>query len=164
LDLILETLGGFFVSVNFFNTACSGRRRCSDINGVNGSDRDSGECTRDFVEEVISCSLGLNQIGRLQRSGSQHHLECTLVHRDVARAHDGSAILHSDFEGLWVTGNKVVTFVLYERVTVSALHAGTVRITTVPARVTLSSVLTLRGGLCLCKGVDRGCEGLDLGH
>jgi hypothetical protein len=86
------------------------------------------------------------------------------VHRDVAGADDGSAVLHSNFEGLWVASDEVVLFILDECVAASAPHARTVRIATVPARVMLSLVLTLQGGLCLHKGVDHGSECLDLGH
>jgi hypothetical protein len=86
------------------------------------------------------------------------------MHRDVAGADDGSAVLHSDFEGLWVAGDEVVALILNERVATSASHAGAVGIAAVPARFTLSSVLTLQRGLGLCKGVDHGGECLDLGH
>jgi hypothetical protein len=164
LDLILETLNGFFILVIFFDATHSGLRRCGDVDGVNGGDGDSGECTRDFVKEIISCSLGLNRISRLQRSGSRHHLKCALMHRDVAGADNSSAVLHSDFEGLWVAGDEVVALVFEEGVATSASHAGAVGIAAVPARFTLSSVLTLRRGLGLREGVDRGGERLDLRH
>jgi hypothetical protein len=86
------------------------------------------------------------------------------MHRDVAGTDNGSAVLHSDFEGLGVTGYEVVALILDERVAASASHAGTVRVAAVPARVALSAVLTLRRGLCLGEGVDRGGECLDLRH
>jgi hypothetical protein len=139
LDLIFERLDGFFVFVDF-NVAHGGLRRCSDINSV---DSCGGECTWNFVEEIIPSSLVLNWIGMLQRSGSWHHLECTLVHRDVARADDGSAILHSDFEGLWIVGDEIIALIFEEGVAAAALHARGLRVSTVPAGLMLLPVLTL---------------------
>jgi hypothetical protein len=86
------------------------------------------------------------------------------MHRDIAGANDGLAVLHSDFEGLWVTGDKVIAFILDERVAMSALHAGAVGIAAVRAQFMLSLVLTLRRGLGLRKSVNHSGECLDLGH
>jgi hypothetical protein len=143
LDLILETLDGFLIFIHFFDAARGGLRGCCDVDGVNGGDGDSRERARDFIKEIISRSLGLNRIGGLRRSGSRHHLKRALVHRNVTGADDGLAVLHSDFEGLWIAGDEVIAFILDERVATSASHAGAVGIAAVPARFTLLSVLTL---------------------
>ena len=159
LNLIIKSFQLLILLGDLLNAA-SGLLR--HVDSVHRSDGNGGNGCRDLVEEVVAGGLRLNRVHRRCRVGARHHLQCSLVKRNVARPGDLPTVLHGDLEGLRVASDEPRSFVVSEGRAATASHASTVWFSTVPTGFKISAILALRGRLGLSESVNLRREVLNL--